>query len=77
MVGARLNILHDQIRVYRESDPHLVQGFARSNLAAASIVAGYVIRLRIDEMTFDIPQAIVTEIAAAFDTAGVHWFTVD
>jgi hypothetical protein len=40
-------------------------------------VAGYVIRLRIDEMTFDIPQAIVTEIAAAFDTAGVHWFTVD
>ena len=50
---------------------------AEHSMTAGSIVAGHVVGLGIHQMTFDVPEAIVAEIAAAFDATGVHGFTVD
>ena len=69
-VGDRFHAVHDQVEIHRQPDPHLMQRLAGRNHA---VVGRDRVGLGVDEMAFDVPEAVVTEIATAFDGTGVMW----
>jgi hypothetical protein len=61
------------VKINRETYPHIVYRLA--GLAQRIAVAARVyIRFGVDEMRFDVPQAVVAFIALAFDGAFVDGF---
>ena len=54
------------------AQPHIVHRLARLALAPAVMARGGAVGLGVDEMRLDVPQAVFTLVAVAFDGAVVH-----
>ena len=73
VVGLRFGVVDDHVQIDRESDPHVmdrVAGLTRRLAAAARMHHSF----GIDEVRFDIPQAVLALVADAIDGAFVDGF---
>ena len=69
-VGHHLDILDDEMIVEGQADAHIVQRFARLDLAA--ILVGKAVGLAVGHAAFDVPEAVLAAEALEFITPVVQ-----
>jgi hypothetical protein len=69
--GMRFSVVNQQIEIDRDAQPHVVNRFSGLTIGAA-IASRMRVCLGVDELRFDIPQAVFALVAFALDGASVY-----